>query len=43
MNWMSCQPAEQKVTDDLTRYMYKQARQDGMETIYERFSKQQPQ
>ena len=43
MNCMSCQPAEQKVVDDLTRYMYKQARQDGMETIYERFSKQQPQ
>ncbi len=29
--------------DEMSAYMYKVARRDGMETIYERFAKQQPQ
>ena len=43
MDCMSCHSGEQKPHDEVTRFMYKQARQDGMETIYERFAKQQPQ
>ncbi|MDO8747977.1 MAG: anaerobic carbon-monoxide dehydrogenase catalytic subunit [Candidatus Omnitrophota bacterium] len=43
MDCLSCHSGEQKPHDEVTRFMYKQARQDGMETIYERFAKQQPQ
>src|SRR3989338_9937974 len=43
MDCPSCHSGEQKQHDDITRFIYKQARQDGMETIYERFANQQPQ
>lgn len=41
MDCMSCHSGEQKPHDEVTRFMYKLTRQDGMETIYERFARQQ--
>ncbi len=38
-----CQTVETKIADELTRTMYNKMREDGFDTIYERFAAQQPQ
>lgn len=40
---MSCSGCKSQPYDELSAYMYKVVRKDNMETIYERFAKQQPQ
>jgi anaerobic carbon-monoxide dehydrogenase catalytic subunit len=40
---MTTERQDTKTYDEISSYMYDAARKDGMETIYERFSNQQPQ